>query len=599
VIGTLIGIWRVLTRGQRQRLVLLQILCVVMGFCTIGGLAAVIPFFTVLADPGSIERIGVLHALYQRFDFGNERDFVAALGIGFAAIVLLANAVNLVGTLAMNRFALSVGNEFQVTLFDAYMHRGYHFHAGTSSSKLTSNVIHETGRVTSGLLQSSLTLISSVIAIAFIVGSVIFVNPLAALVSVAGLGASYLLTYALARQRLRTSGRIESSLAAERTRVVHQSFAAIREISAAQRQDYFVAKFARACHGISRRLADTFAIAQSPRYILESLVVGGLVGIALFLSGRGAGVGSMLAQLSFVGFAAYRLIPALQQLFAAVVRIRADRAAFDSIADDLRLARAQPGVAHARAVDPAWRGRPEHELRLHAVAFRYSDDQPPVLHDISLRIRADTTIGLIGANGAGKTTLADVIAGLLVPQSGHIEVDGTRVDAANRLDWQSNVAYVPQDSVLLDASVAQNIALGVPDGEIDRNRLLGAARLARLDECIAGLPRGYDELLGERGTRLSGGQRQRVAIARALYRNASVLIMDEATSALDDATRRDLLATLQGLRGQRTLILITHHPVTLQHCDTVVELRDGTVAAQWSPDERDRSRASVAEPGCL
>jgi ATP-binding cassette subfamily B protein len=227
------------------------------------------------------------------------------------------------------------------------------------------------------------------------------------------------------------------------------------------------------------------------------------------------------------------------------------------------------------------------------VSFRYADDHAPAIRDVTLRICRGTTVGLVGANGSGKTTLADMIAGLLVPHEGHIEIDGIALDDSNRADWQSNVAYVPQESFVLDASVAENIALGVPLGEIDQSRMLRAARLARLDECIACLPQGYAEALGERGARLSGGQRQRVAIARALYRDAAVLIMDEATSALDDATENDLIATLQSLRGQCTIVLITHRASTMQHCDAIVELQNGTIAGHWTRDDWPRAPARI------
>ena len=593
MIQTFHGLWRLLDRRQRRRLVLLQILCVIVGFCTVGGVAAVLPFFTVLAEPGSIHHVAVLGSLYERFHFHDDRAFVVALGICFVGIVIAGNAVTLAGTIAMNRFALWVGSELQVTLFDAYLHRGYQFHAATNSAKLTSNVIYETGRVTSGLLQSGLTLVANFMAIVFIVAAVVVVNPFAAFCAVVGLGASYVLTYALARRRLLSSGRTESRVVAERARMVSESFGAIKEITVLQRQNFFVDRFARCCRSIARTVADAFAISQSPRHILESLVVAGLVGIALYLSRQQTAAGPWLAQLTFVGFAAYRLLPALQQLFAALVRMRKDRAAFESIAEDLQLARARGPAPRALAIDPSWRDRPKEELRLHAVSFRYADEHAPAVRDVTLRVRRGTTVGLVGANGSGKTTLADLIAGLLVPQEGHLEVDGIVLDDANRPHWQSNVAYVPQESFVLDASVAENIALGVPHGEVDHNRMLRAVRLARLDECIAALPHGYAEVLGERGARLSGGQRQRVAIARALYRNASVLILDEATSALDDPTEKDLIATLQELRGQCTLILITHRASTMQHCDAVVELQNGTIVGHWTRDDWPRASARV------
>jgi ABC-type bacteriocin/lantibiotic exporter with double-glycine peptidase domain len=276
-----------------------------------------------------------------------------------------------------------------------------------------------------------------------------------------------------------------------------------------------------------------------------------------------------MAQLSFVVFAAYRLLPALQQSFSAIVRIRVDRAAFAGI--EIDLARAPRGRRITRDVvaDHTWRGRPRREIRLCDVSFRYAPDRPAAVSSASLVIPAGAMVGFMGPNGSGKTTLLDLVSGLLVPQSGHIEVDGVPLDRTNCLAWQSTIAYVSQHVFIFEATLAQNIAFGTAPAQIDRERLESSVRLARLTECVAALPNGYEEWLGERGCGLSGGQRQRLAIARALYRDASVLILDEATSALDIAAEGEIGETLDVLRQNRTILVIAHRPSALRRCDFV------------------------------
>jgi ABC-type multidrug transport system fused ATPase/permease subunit len=190
----------------------------------------------------------------------------------------------------------------------------------------------------------------------------------------------------------------------------------------------------------------------------------------------------------------------------------------------------------------------------------------------------------VGANGSGKTTLVDLVAGLLVPGTGKIEVDGITLDDANRAAWQSRIAYVPQNISLLDTTIARNIALGIPKAAIDQERLLAAAQLAQLDEFVRTLPRGYDHPVGERGMSLSGGQRQRIGIARALYTDASVLILDEATNALDGLTEQELMATILRLRGRYTIILIAHNLRTVRMCDVIFELERGKVTGSGTYD---------------
>jgi ABC-type bacteriocin/lantibiotic exporter with double-glycine peptidase domain len=267
----------------------------------------------------------------------------------------------------------------------------------------------------------------------------------------------------------------------------------------------------------------------------------------------------------------------LQQSFSAVVQIRAGRPAFAAIEKDLQGARRTPAGAYPQVQDRTWQGRPRGEIRLHEVSFRYAPDRPEAVSGVSLVIPAGAVIGIMGPNGSGKTTLLDLICGLLTPQSGHVEVDGVRVQQANRAAWQCTIAYVPQQVFLFDATLAENIAFGVPAANIDRERLKGAVRLARLEECVANLPNGYEEMLGERGCRLSGGQRQRLAIARALYRGASLLILDEATSSLDTTAEGEIVETLHALRPNRTTLVIAHRAEALRHCDLVVELHNGRV----------------------
>jgi ABC-type bacteriocin/lantibiotic exporter with double-glycine peptidase domain len=302
--------------------------------------------------------------------------------------------------------------------------------------------------------------------------------------------------------------------------------------------------------------------------------------VALLAARGDGGIGPWLGQLTFVGFSAYRLLPTLQQAFASLVRIRGERAAFTAIAPDLRLARARKDVVGL--ADASWLNRPDKDICLHDISFRYERDRPPAVSGITLRIPARAAIGFVGGNGSGKTTLVDVIAGLLVPEVGRIEVDGTVLDSANRAAWQSRIAYVPQNIFLLDSSIAQNVALGVAAPAIDRARLETAAKLAQLDEFVGTLPQGFEHRIGERGINLSGGQRQRIGIARALYTNASVLILDEATNALDGLTEQELMTTIMRLRGSHTIILIAHRLSTVRACDIIFEFERGRISNSGS-----------------
>lgn len=573
-------IWSVLTSRQKRWVLGAQIISIAMAFSTVAGIASIAPFFSVLGDPRLIDQIGLLRWLYH-LGFSTIRSFTVFLGLAFMGFVLLANLINVVGQFVMIRLALRIGTDLQSILFAEYLHRPYLFHARTHGAILLSNVIHESARTANHILQNAFSLITNVVTALFIVGSVMLLNPAVAIVMVVALAGGYFLIYLAVRNRLLRAGEIESRCFVEQTKIVGESLGAIKEILVLRIQNFFRASFERATRSVARATARTQLIGQCPKYVMECIAVVGLVSAAL-LAGTEDGIGPKLGQLTFLGFAAYRLLPTLQQAFIAIVKIRASRAGFASIAPDLRLARASKySVA---APDSSWAECPRSEIRLEEVSFRYEPDRLPAINGVSMRIPAGAAVGIVGANGSGKTTLVDMIAGLLVPGTGRVEVDGIALDDTNRATWQSRIAYVPQSIFLLDTSIAQNVALSSPGREVDRERLLAAARLAQLDEVVATLPGGYDHIVGERGVRLSGGQRQKIGIARALYSDASVLLLDEATNALDGLTEQELMTTIGRLRGRYTIILIAHRLSTVKICDVIFEFDRGKLLESGTYD---------------
>lgn len=215
------------------------------------------------------------------------------------------------------------------------------------------------------------------------------------------------------------------------------------------------------------------------------------------------------------------------------------------------------------------------EIAVRDLRFRFADDGRELFHGLSLTIRKGERIGIRGASGAGKTTLFNLLLGLYEPTGGEIVIDGTPLTAANRRTWQNRIGYVSQSLFIADGSFAANVALGIPAGEVDRERVMQALRTAQLGELVAGLAKGIDTHVGECGCRLSGGQRQRIGIARALYRQADVLFFDEATSALDSRTEEEINRSIAGLAARDaglTLVVIAHRESSLEYCNRIITI---------------------------
>lgn len=579
-------LWQILTPRQRRGVAAMQAVSFLMAASTAGGIASIAPFFAVLGQPALITHNAWLHRLYLAGGFSSPQGFTLALGAGFVGVVLLANLISVLGTLAMSRLALEIGTELQTTLFHEYLSQPYAFHARTSPTVLLNNVLYETNRLTQGLLESAFVLVTQLVTAGLIIASITMVKGAVALGLGAALAGSYAVIYLLLRTRLLRTGATLSHLVNEQTQIVRESLGAIREIIMLQAAGTFRRRFEHASRGFLRAAASMRLAGQSPRQLMECIAAAGLVILAVVLGASEQGIGPWLGSLTFLAFAAYRLLPTLQQAFAAVVHIRADSAALALIGPDLKRARAARGASAAAdrpQRDAEWRERPRREIRLEGVSFRYAPDRDWALQGVSLSIPARTTVGIVGPNGSGKSTLADLIAGLLTPGTGRIEIDGCAIEDGNRAAWQGRIAYVPQHVVLLDAGIDENIALGA-SGAPDRARLLEASRLAQLDEVVMSLPRKFAERIGERGIALSGGQRQRVGIARALYRDTSVMLLDEATAALDGLTEQELIRTLAGLHGRYTILLIAHRIETLRACDRIFQLEQGKLVGSCTYD---------------
>ena len=328
-------------------------------------------------------------------------------------------------------------------------------------------------------------------------------------------------------------------------------------------------------------------VAEANDKALEAIALGGMVAIVLALLVSGAGVAELLPILGVYAFAGYRLLPALHDVFQGVGRIRYGTGSLDEVAEmvndiDTGIPTSDAFVDRSE-IEPL---RLDRELRLDGLTFRYASAERPVLADIDLTIPALASVAFVGPTGAGKTTVVDLVLGLLEPDAGRIVVDGVEVKGDTVLRWQRSLGYVPQSIFLTDDTVAQNIALGVAEDEIDYVALRRAAEIAQIHAFIEDeLDEGYDTVVGERGIRLSGGQRQRLGIARALYHDPDVLVLDEATSALDGATERSLFEALQRLAGEKTLITIAHRLSTVRECDTIYVLQAGRIVAQGRYDE--------------
>ena len=449
-----------------------------------------------------------------------------------------------------------------------------------ASSEVISGITSKVGGTMLGVLLPSVTLISSSMLLVAIMLTLVAIDPFVALIAAGGFGGSYgLITWRTRRRLRRNSQRIAS----EHTQVVkalQEGLGGIRDVLLDGTQPFYCRVYQQADQPLRQAQGNNVFVAQSPRYAMEALGMVLIAALAYGLSRQAGGIATALPVLGALALGAQRMLPALQQIYASWASIAGSQGV---LADTIELLD-QPLPEELLQTPPAPLSFKE-AIRFDEIGFRYASDGPWVLNGLNLTIAQGARVGFVGATGSGKSTTMDLLMGLLKPTCGEILVDAQPLSGNRVRAWQRAIAHVPQSIYLADATLAENIAFGVPRNSIDMERVKQAARRAQIAAFIESRSEGYDALVGERGVWLSGGQRQRIGIARALYKEASVLVLDEATSALDNVTERSVMDAIEGLDRDLTILLIAHRLTTVRRCETIVQLENGQVVAQGTYEE--------------
>lgn len=397
---------------------------------------------------------------------------------------------------------------------------------------------------------------------------------LAAAVVFAAVGLAY---FTGIRGTTARASRTVADLQADLNHQVTQALSSPREVRVYGLQGYFSGRIGDNLHATADAQARLGAVYWFPRALGELTLIALAIAYMILKARSGVEATLVISNLSVLAFAGLRLLPAFAQGMTNLGYLQSGRRITRVLADKLRLspsAEAAPDRA-AGAAEPASR-EPFESLELKQVSFRYEGVETDALRELSLSLRRGQSAGVVGASGAGKSTLGDLLLGLLLPTQGQVLLNG-RQASLNSERWWRLAGFVPQSPYIANDSLLRNIAYGIPDAQIDLGLAWKALKLAQLEQVAEHLPRGLDTLLGDQGIRLSGGQRQRVAIARALYRQRDFLVLDEATSALDQETEREVIGSIEALKGTITTFIIAHRLSTLRNCDFIIELREGRV----------------------
>lgn len=579
----------ILDRNQKRGAVYLLLVIMISAVLELLGVTAILPFVEAAISPEKMLQNQYIVKIAPIFGITNANSLLFIFGIGLIVLYIVKNLFLLWASYVQNDFSTKIQKELTVKMFWSYMSRPYTFFLHTNTSEILRGCSNDTLCVYNVIDYLSVIL-TQVLTVTMIGIYLVYMEPIIAL-SVLCLMTLVLLGMVFVfKPMINEAGKKSRELQVLKNKILVQAVNGIKEIFVMQRKKNFMEAYDEACNQSRKVMRKYNVLSSSPDRIVEGVCVSGIIGIVCVrLTDSSTSMTDFIPKLAVFAMAAFKILPPIGKITNRVTGIIYNRpgvvGVYESIveANKYEEQRKQYVIDTNIAVEERTELMFEKQVSINHILWQYENQKKPVLNGVQLTINKGEAVAFIGASGAGKTTLSDVVLGLLKPIRGTVEMDGIDVYTIP-MQWAHIVGYVPQSVFLMDDTVRNNIAFGLPSDMIDDQAIWKALEMAQLKEFIEGLPYGLDTLVGERGIKFSGGQRQRIAIARALYSEPQILVLDEATASLDNETETAVMESIDRLQGQITMIIVAHRLTTIRNCDKIYEIKDG-VALERSKQE--------------
>ena len=566
MIEILRGLRLILTPADKWRMLGLIALLSVSALAEIAGLGLLLPLVAAFSKPELFEQNRFLHIFRSAFSGLGDTNFLLICCL-LIALVYVGKNLWLFFTIRLyTHFVYSRLAEMTARLYEVFLHCPYRTFAAHGRAEL-SVTLGKVEQMCSMVLLPSMLLAVDGLTILFISGALMVTIPGVVLSCAAFFFVGSLLFYLPVRRLSQRTGEEINAFMNDISKLSLYSLEDIRNIRVLGAEPFFLRRFRQLREKKSRADTNFYVLGQAPRLLLETLAVLAALAVLALMLWWGKPIGTVILSFSLLIAAMSRLLPSISRINYSLNTIRVGQPIFREIVTAMQWGREELG-------DPAERFVFREQIRIRDLSFAYDEKGPAVIHHLDLTVPRNSSLAVVGPTGGGKSTFIDLLLGFYTPSSGSIEVDGRNIrDALGA--WRRLIGFVPQFVVLADTTIAANVAVGVAEDRIDRERVREVLRTAQLLDFVDSLPLGIDTPVGDNGTRLSGGQRQRLGIARALYRDPEVIIFDEATSALDNETEQALIGAMEALRGRKTLIMVAHRLTTVAGCDQKLEIGAG------------------------
>ncbi len=564
-------IYQRLSPIQRRKALWVFLTTLINGFLDVIGIALIIPIIYLINDSPKIHSNKYLEHLFRTFDFKDDTSFLLFFITAITIIFVVKNIISLVFNYIQEKFIYQIGKQITIRQYKQYLLKDYLHIANVNSNQLVQEVARVPMEFARNILSPTFFIATEYFVFLFVIIGVLFYDfKVVFLLAITLTPIVYLLNKAT-KNKINHYGHVRHSMQIRTFKEILESLHAYIDVKLSNSEEFFLNKNNKTLAQYFSVMTKLGVLQKVPVRLIETATVFGIAVLFFFVNYWLHEPSKIVSILILFATAAYRLLPSLNRILTANMQIKGSSYVFDILkafkrGDDLEWNKKYTSVNFSESIE------------LSNVYFKYPEKDKYALEKINLEIKKGATVGLIGESGSGKSTLGKLLLRLIQEERGEFKIDGKPMDKSDVCGWNDLVGYVQQDFYLLDASLAENIAFGFDENEIDYEKIDKVIEQVQLKEVVQGLKQGIYTPIGEFGGKLSGGQRQRIAIARALYKEAQILLFDEATSALDGETEHAIMKTLYGLKELNlTLIIIAHRITTLENCDLIFEMDKGRV----------------------
>ena len=552
-------IYKCLTLDHKRKCLYLLIFMLLTAILEVASLGLVVPFLSFVTNTDYISNTPILKDIIDNvYSYSGMKasTFITLLFICLAIIAMLARLL----LLKFNALiVVAIGSNLSLRVLSYVLSQPYEYHLSTNTSDLIANIKEKVELTVFAVLLPVFTLISNLIISIALIFTLILINwKIALIVSIVFIPL-YAIVISFSKVKLNLNSLSIQHNQPKTIKLIQEALGSIRDIILNSNKEAYIKKYKSPDFENRSAQAKNIVLASSPRFIMECTGMILIASLTLFYVSNETDLMLVLPSLGALALGAQRILPSLQQIYAAWASIVGYGTSADEVITKLEILQ--------NKIDKNNIFNFKSSIKFHQVFFTYKGVDEPAIKEIDFEINKGDRVAITGKTGSGKSTIIDLIIGLIKPNSGFISVDNIKLDDKNISSWQKNIALVPQSIFLSDESILQNICLGYDNDEIDVKRVNSCIKQVCLEDVINKLPNQYQTKIGERGVRLSGGQIQRIGIARALYKNKNILILDEATNALDEDTEDKIINNIQNMSKDLTIIIISHRPQTLNFCN--------------------------------